>query len=970
MKRLVFTIAIGLAVFVVPPAAAQAEFGLNNLDLTFTNADGTAATQAGSHPFAMTTSFNINFSEEGGTVFPDGRLKDAIVEQIVGVVGDTTAYPRCSTVDFVTHSAAIVPNACPVDSVVGVIGNSVTSPDGWNGSAVFNLTPPPGVLLRLGFNVVAVDVIVDVSLKRSPPYSPIGAVRNTPEPLYVFASKLQLWGNPSDPAHDRLRGKCYFQNETLSPAEEFKFESQTGEACPVSPRSRPFLTMPTRCSGANLTSFAVDSWEQPGSYLVDGEPDLADPNWHTDSVALSDEEGNPQAFTGCSQLGFNPSISAKPTTRAAQSPTGLDFGLDVKDEGLTSITGRAQSDIKKAVVTLPEGMTANPSVAEGLEVCSEADLVHETVDSAPGDGCPEASKIGTIEVESPLVEEAIKGALYQAAPYENEFGSLLAFYFVVKNPKLGVIVKQAAKVEADPVTGQLIATTDDIPQLPFSHFKLHFREGGRSPLVSPPHCGEFAATAELTPWSGGPPVETTSSFTIISGPDERPCPPGGTPPFQPGFEAGSVNNAAGAYSPFYMDLTRRDGDQDLTRFDATLPPGVAAKLAGVTMCSDAQIAQAKAKTGRAELASPSCPASSKIGRVEAGAGVGPQLTYVPGSIYLAGPFGGAPLSVVAAVPAVAGPFDVGTVVTRQALEVNPRTGKVRADGAHSDPIPHILAGIPLVVRDIQVYVDRPDFTINPTSCDPFATGAAIWGGGANLFSTADDSPVAREARYQVANCSRLGFKPKLSLKLKGGTHRGAHPQLQGVFIPRPGDANLAGLVLRLPRSAFLDQAHIRTICTRVQFAAKACPAGAVYGQARAFTPLLDQPLEGPVYLRSSNHNLPDFVADLHGLIDVEAVARIDSKHGGIRATFTEVPDAPITKVVVNMQGGKKGLIVNSTNLCAAKHHANAVLDAHSGKRANITPLMQASCGPAHKRGQAKGSSSTASKVASRALSAR
>jgi hypothetical protein len=397
-----------------------------------------------------------------------------------------------------------------------------------------------------------------------------------------------------------------------------------------------------------------------------------------------------------------------------------------------------------------------------------------------------------------------------------------------------------------------------------------------------------------------------------------------------------------------MRLTRRDGDQDLTRFDATLPPGVVAKLAGVTRCPDAQIALAKQKTGIAELRSPSCPSNSKIGGIEAGAGVGSQLTYVPGTLYLAGPFAGAPLSVVGVVPAVAGPFDVGTVVVRQALQVNPRTAEVTADGAHSDPIPHILQGIPLLVRDIQVNVDRSDFTINPTSCHPFATAAQIWGGGTNLFSTLDDSPVPRQARYQAASCQSLPFKPRLSLKLKGGTRRGAHPKLHAVLRPRSGDANLKSTVVRLPRSAFLDQGHIRTICTRVQYAAGAgngaqCPAGSVYGHVRAFTPLLSEPLEGPAYLRSSSHNLPDLVFSLHGLINLEAVGRIDSKHGGIRASFEGIPDAPVSKVVVDMQGARKGLIVNSTDLCARAHHANVGLEGHNAKQLTIKPAMQAGC---------------------------
>jgi len=542
----------------------------------------------------------------------------------------------------------------------------------------------------------------------------------------------------------------------------------------------------------------------------------------------------------------------------------------------------------------------------------------------------------------------VDGSLYLAQPYENPTGNLIAVYIVARVPERGVLIKQAGKVEPDPQTGQLITTFDDLPPLPYSDFKLRFREGGRAPLVTPSRCGTYETVAKLTPFSApNQPYTATASFQIERGVDGGAC-PSGNAPFNPGFEAGTLNNSAGSYSPFYMRLTRRDGDQDMTKFSAKLPPGMVAKLAGTTECSDAAIAGAKTKTGIQEQQSPSCPASSQIGRALGGAGVGSVLTYVPGKIYLAGPYLGAPLSVVAIVPAVAGPFDVGNVVVRQALRIDPRTAEVTADGASSDALPHILAGIPLKVRDVRVYVDKDKFTLNPTSCDPFSVDATLWGGGADVFGSQDDSPQGAAARFQAADCASLGFKPRLFMKLKGGTRRGAHPALTGTYRPRAGDANLKGLVLRLPRSAFLDQAHIRTICTRVQFAANGgngggCPAGAIYGKATAYTPILEQPLSGPVYLRSSNHNLPDFVAALHGTIDVEAVARIDSKNGGIRATFEDTPDAPLSKVVVQMQGGKKGLIVNSRNLCAAKSKANAAFAGHNGKRLKAKPVVRAEC---------------------------
>jgi hypothetical protein len=511
-------------------------------------------------------------------------------------------------------------------------------------------------------------------------------------------------------------------------------------------------------------------------------------------------------------------------------------------------------------------------------------------------------------------------------------------------------VKIPVKVEPDPKTGQLITTADDLPQLPFSHFNLHFREGKRSPLATPPACGSYDTVTKLSPWSDPEnPVTAISTFQITGGIGQGTCPPGGIPPFHPAFEAGSINNNAKSFSPFDMRLIREDGEQDMTKFGSILPPGVLGKLAGVSKCPEAAIAAARAKTGRQEIASPSCPANSQIGRTLVGAGVGPALTYVPGKIYLGGAYHGDPLSVVAVVPAVAGPFDAGDVVTRIALTLNPDTAEVEVDGASSDPIPHILKGIPVKVRDLRVYVDRNDFILNPTSCDPSSAKATLFGSYLNVFDPADDKPVDLSTRYQAANCLNLGFKPKLSLQLKGGTRRGAHPALHAVVNANPSDANFGSAVVTLPKSAFLDQSHIRTICTRVQFAAKACPPGSVYGHARAITPLLEEPVEGPVYLRSSNHKLPDLVAALHGLVDVNVIGRIDSFKGGIRSSFETIPDAPVSKFTLDMQGGKKGLVVNSRNLCAAKNKADAKFVGQNGVAYDFKPVVQPSCGGKRKR---------------------
>jgi hypothetical protein len=397
---------------------------------------------------------------------------------------------------------------------------------------------------------------------------------------------------------------------------------------------------------------------------------------------------------------------------------------------------------------------------------------------------------------------------------------------------------------------------------------------------------------------------------------------------------------AGAYTPFVVNLSRQDGSQELKGLNLTLPPGMAAKFAGVAECSDAAIASAEAKTGKQEQAAPSCPASSHLGTVTVGAGAGPSPIYVKGDAYLAGPYKGAPLSMAIITPAVAGPFDLGTVAVRAPLYIDPET----AQGTVKSTFPTILQGIPLDVRSIAVSIDRKDFTLNPTSCEAKAvTGEAI--------STQGQS-VPLNNRFQVGGCQNLGFKPKLSLKLKGGTKRGAHPSLKATLTYPKGGAysNIAYAQVALPHSEFLDQGHIGTVCTRVQFAAKQCPAKSVYGYAKAITPLFDQPLEGPVYLRSSNNQLPDLVADLNGQVNVVLDGKNDSIHGGLRNTFQAVPDAPVSKFTLTLKGAKRGLLQNSTDICQGTHKANARFVAHNGKVVVLRPELQAKCkGKSRKR---------------------
>jgi hypothetical protein len=938
-----------------PPATAaqsvkvspeEAPFGFEYFTAEVEAEGGGPDAQAGDHPFQFTTSLAMNT----GRIRPPRTGHDvghglSYAEQPAmprnlrfplpaGLIGNATARPQCSMAEFLAGTGG----HCSPETALGVAAVTFYEPGflllSRREVPVFNLPPAHGEPARFGFVVERAIIVIDTAVDPDSDYRIVAETRNLTQIAQFLASTLTLWGSPGDPRHDGSRGNECLLDLGGSPDCER----------PAGLSETPFLRLPVSCSAPLEFGAEAEPWSVPIGSVID-------------SKSFSGE-----ALRGCNRIPFDPTIAAAPSSKLAEAPSGLNFKLTMPNSGLLSGEAISEGQPKRVEVTLPQGMTLNPSAAEGLATCSPSDYARERFDSTPGEGCPDSSKLGSVLIDTPLIKEQIKGSLYLAAPHDNPFDSLLALYIVARVRERGVLVKLPLKVETDKQTGQIVTILDDSPQQPVNSFELNFREGGRAPLVTPPACGNYDIVAKFVPWSAQDPdnpapsevVTRKSAFTVQHGVDGGACPPGGVPPFHPEFQAGSVNNDAASHTPFDMRLIRHDGEQDMTKFSTVLPPGVLGKLAGVAKCPSSAIAEAKAKSATEELASPSCPANSQVGRSLAGAGAGSVLTYVGGKIYLGGPYHGDPLSIIAITPAKAGPFDVGTVVVQEALTLNPKTAEVEVDGANSDPIPHILEGIPLKLRDLRVYVDRPDFILNPTSCEKEKARATLFGSYLNVLDPSDDRPVDLSARYQAANCQNLGLKPDLALKLKGGTRRGAHPGLKATYRPRKGDANLKGLTVRLPSSAFLDQGHIRTICTRVQFAAKNCPKGAQYGYIKATTPLLDEPLEGPVYLRSSNHKLPDLVFDLHGLVDVEVATRIDSVHGGIRATVEDAPDAPLTKVVLTMQGAKKGLIVNSRNLCGGTNRANADFTGHNGKEFSAKPVLRPDCGGKRKSKKQRG----------------
>jgi hypothetical protein len=916
---------------------AQAAYDLKEFSVSFQAADGSAVTQAGSHPYAMVSNFAITTREEGEVIFPEGAPKDVIVTPPVGFAGNPTATPRCSGQDFAEIPQGTSLPSCANSTAIGTAALLVAQKPGLKADEltefvvpVYNLQPAPGAALKLGFVVVGVPITLEAGLSESTPYRIVAPTTNISQAVTFFAAKLTLWGNPASSVHDTSRGNCVFPT-----APTHNGEVVSKGSCGVSIPEKPFLTLPRTCSGPLVTEYATDSWAAPGKKRPNGEAELTDPNWLTGSSEAP-------ATTGCAKVlaGFAPSFAAAPSTTAAQSPSGLNVSVTVSDPGLSdpSPAANAKSDIKRVEIAFPPGVSINPSQAEGLAACSEEDLARETLNAAPGEGCPQASKIGSLEVQTPLLEGVtLKGSLFVATPFENPTGGLIALYMVFRDREDGIIVKAPIEVALDPESGQITGIADDLPQLPFSSFRLHFSEGPRSPLITPPSCGTYTAQATFSPWAEpAATFPTSSSFTIGS------C-PAGAPSMHPDLTAGTINNAAGSYSPFYVRLTRRDEDQPLTALGLTLPAGVTGRIAGVAQCPASSIDAARKKNGREEQASPSCPQGSLIGHVLSGAGVGPELTYVAGSLYLGGPFEGDPLSVVAIVPAVTGPFDIGNVVVQEGLTINPETYVVEVDPSPSQPLPQILEGIPLHLRDLRISTDRPNFTLNPTSCEPEQTTGTAFGLLAQPFAIAD--------RFQASSCASLAFHPKFSIWLKGATGRTGHPALRStiVYPQAAGYANTARAVVILPHSAFIDQSHINNPCTMPQFEAEACPPLSVLGTARATTPLLAEPLEGNVYFRS-NHGarpLPDIVVDLRGTFHVTLVGQVDSvgppNKARIRTTFLSAPDAPVESFELKLKGGKEGLIENSAALCSVKRRAQVQLTGQNGRLSESTPVIATSC---------------------------
>jgi hypothetical protein len=895
------------------------------------------ATAAGSHPFSVVTEVNLNKSGQ----YSEMDLKDLQLDLPPGLIENPTAVPKCTPDRFATPRSSPFEKSLSGESCSGATQIGIITLDSSNDGGetrtfgVFNLVPPPGFPSQFGFAPYGVPITVIPRVREAGrEYGLTLDLKNFSQRLNVSGFRLTIWGTPWAISHNHQRANCLNEVDPTSGHAKCSVATLDPEHL-----TQAYLTLPTQCQQPLVFKAAVNSWQQPGT-----------------SVERVSE--TPAPLQACDQVGFNPVPSGRLSTGRTTSATGFDFTMDGSSQPLLNPLSISSSQVKKAVVRLAEGMTVNPSVASGLGICSEAQFAGETVTSAPGAGCPNDSKIGELTVESPLVEGQIAGSVFFATPRENRFGTLLALYMVAKAPDRGIMVKVAGRVDPDPATGRLTATFDDLPQLPYAHFNVHFREGQRSPLATPFSCGSYATEIDTSPWLNPDSfLHFNSAFQLTSGVGGGSCPQGAIAPFHPGANAGTVNSNASSYSPFYLHLTRNDTEQEITSYSATLPKGLLGKVAGIPFCPDSLIEAAKRQTGAQSATNPACPRSSLIGHTSTGYGVGSTLAYAPGTLYLAGPYHGSPISVVAIDSAKVGPFDLGTVVIRSAIRIDRQTAQVAIDSAGSDPIPHILEGFPLRLRDIRVYIDKPKFMVNPTSCDPANVTSTLTGAGARFSDPSDDQSASAVSYYQVSNCSALGFGPKLSLTLRGGNKRGDYPTLKAVASPLPGDTNIGKATVTLPPRLFLAQEHLDTVCTPRQFNVHACPPGSVYGHATAITPLMDEPMTGPVYLRSNNseRSLPDLVAAISGRqVEIDVLGKIDSYKGGLRARFDVLPDAPVTRFTMSLRGGKKGIIANATNVCANPQIAKAVFVGQSNATRVLQVPVKAKCKQGKKAGKKKG----------------
>jgi hypothetical protein len=889
-------------------------FGVQSYELTPEEEGGAPYTQAGGHPFQLTSTLILNTQAESKTngagehrreAVPLALTKDLRFNLPPGLVGNPTPLPKCSIYVF-SEQVKMVPGfKCPDDTVVGVASTAVdlaccllhgplvlSTP-------LYSLEPAVGEPARFGFTTpVQTAVILDTAVRTGGDYGVVVSVSNITQAGAVLGSQVTFWGAPSDHRHDSQRG-----GNCLDRIAEPKLANGGEVFCPLAESEQPFLIMPTSCAGAPRTSVEGDSWSEPGiKPLAEYE--------------FQNSEGEPLPFDGCDKLNFEPSISVTPDGQQGSTPTGLTVGVHVPQEASLNPTGLAQSAVKSITVALPEGVAVDASGADGLQVCSEAQIA---LNSPAEQTCPEAAKVATVEIRTPLLPNPLAGEVYLAAQNANPFGSLIAMYLVAKDPVSGVLVKLAGKVSLSE-TGQIVSTFEN-PPLPFEDAELHFFGGSRAPLGTPASCGAYQASASVMPWAENGVVQLSSQpFLITTGPNGSPCQ--NPLAFAPSLTAGSLNLQAGAFTPFTTTMSRADGQQNLQGIQLHMPPGLSGLLTGVKLC------------GEAEGNAGTCGPESLIGETTVSVGLGGSPFSVKGGrVYITGPYQGAPFGLSIVNPAKAGPFDVerdtsnpnnqppcDCVVVRARIQVDPKTAELTITTDNTGPykIPTILDGIPLEIQHVNVTITRPGFTFNPTNCNPMAITGSL--------QSTQGATRALSVPFQVTNCATLKFAPKFAVSTSGKTSKanGASLSVKLTYPTAPFGtlANIKQVKVDLPKQLPSRLTTLQKACTAAQFEANpaGCPAASFIGHARALTPLIPVPLEGPaIFVSHGGEAFPSLEVVLQGYgVTIDLVgSTFISKAGITSSTFKTVPDAPVGSFELTLPEGPYSALAANGNLCSA-----------------------------------------------------
>jgi hypothetical protein len=901
VKRLLssFLLVLGVLCLFSGSAAAKFPFGLKSFSMVAENKNGSPDVQAGSHPYALTTSFTLNENPYPEPL--ENSPKDIHVELPPGFFGNPQATPRCTYLDFLEFK-------CPFETQVGmettylVAREFVENPASFTGD-VFNIEPSAGIAAEFAYHVTGstAPIVLDVSVRTGGDYGLTVKVPNITATTPLEGTTVTLWGVPADSAHDSQRGKgCYeFQGKCPNP---------------VNGPRLPLLTNPTSCGVPRTATFSMDPWKEPGKYVSFSSP-------------------MPE-ITGCDKLDFSPTITITPDGTAGSTPTGLGADLHIPQGATQNPVGLAESTVKNTTVALPAGVQVSPSAADGLLACSEEQIgLHNAL--APS--CPDASKVGNVEIDTPLLEEPLKGSVFLASQNANPFGSLLALYVVAESPRYGVLVKVAGQVSLDPVTGRLVTTFKETPELPFSDFKLQFFGTDRAPLTTPTACGTYTTETSIEPWSGSAPVAPSSKFQVTSGPAGSPC--SSPPPFNPSFQSGSTNLQAGAFTPFTLTMSRPDGSQTLSGIEMQMPPGLLGTLANVKLCGEPRAAQG------------TCGEDSLIGHTIVSAGLGNDpYTVVGGKIYITTGYKGAAYGLSIVNPAVAGPFNLGTVVVRAAINVDPHTAALHIV---SDPLPTILDGIPLQLQHVNVTIDRNLFTFNPTDCEKMQI--------VGTMSSSQGATRQVATSFQVTNCAKLAFKPKFEVSTSGKTSRanGASLHVRLTYPASPFDANIAKVKVDLPKQLPSRLTTLQKACPAATFEANpaACPPESIVGQAKATTPVLPVGLEGPAYFVShGGEEFPQLIIVLQGYgttVDLVGSTFINTKTNITSSTFKSVPDVPVGTFELTLPQGKYSALAANGNLCAKKLAMPTLFVGQNGAEIHqSTPINVTGC-TKHKAKKAK-----------------